>query len=65
MNPIIKLDKYRVKEDPTIEIPLVDMLFDGEKRKAIYENYDRKYEENLEEKEVFESMTYRTRRRDK
>lgn len=65
MTSAIELDKYRVKENPAIEIPFVDMLFDKGKRQAMYEKYDEMYEETAEEREIFEAMVFRGRERDK
>ena len=65
MTPVIELDKQRVKENPAIEIPLVDMLFDKEKRQAMYKKYDDKFEENAEEREIYEAMRFRGKGRDK
>lgn len=44
------------KEDVAIKVPLVDMIFDPEKRKVIYRKYDKEYSSSKEEDEIFEEM---------
>lgn len=52
---VVELQKYR-NESPDIEISLVDMLFDKNKRKCIYKQYDDIYSSTEEEEEIYEEM---------
>lgn len=54
---VIDIKKYKKNnQDAAIRVPLVDMIFDPEKRKAIYRKYDDKYTSTEEEDEIFEEM---------
>lgn len=52
---VIQLLNYK-RSNPAIQLSLVDMLFDTEKRNATYANYDSKYQSTKEEDEIFEEM---------
>ena len=47
--------------NPTIDLPFMDMVLDKNKRKCVYTKYDKKYESNPEEDEIFREMTRRRR----
>lgn len=58
------LDDYFMKNktfNPTIDLPFMDMVLDKNKRKCVYAKYDKKYESNPEEDEIFREMTRRRR----
>lgn len=58
------LDDYFMKNKtftPTIDLPFMDMVLDKNKRKCVYTKYDKKYESNPEEDEIFREMTRRRR----
>lgn len=52
---VMQMSNYR-KESPAIEISLVDMLFDKNKRECIYNKYDKNYFSTREEDEIFQDM---------
>lgn len=52
---LLKLLDYR-KNNPTIYIPFIDMLFDEEKRTEIYVKYDKNYQSTKEEDEIYNEM---------
>lgn len=60
-NMVVCLENYkhRVDENPAITISLADMLFDKEKRQAIYKQYDKDYVSTKEEDEIYNDMTKR------
>ena len=58
------LDDYFMKNKtftPTINLSFIDMILDKNKRKCVYTKYDKKYESNPEEDEIFREMTRRRR----
>lgn len=61
ITPVLDLNTIKESKsfNPSIQIPFVDMVFDKEKRQAIYRKYDKKYEENEDEEEIFKQMTAR------
>ncbi|HCL4455010.1 TPA: hypothetical protein N2D10_003033 [Clostridium botulinum] len=61
MTPVLDLNTIKESKsfNPSIQIPFIDMVFDKEKRQAVYKKYDRKYEENEDEEEIFKQMTAR------
>ncbi len=61
MATVIKLHKNnkQLVENPAINISLVDMLFDENKRLATYAKYDKNYESTIEEDEIFNDMNLR------
>lgn len=60
---VLELSNYK-KNDPSIHIPFVDMLFDKEKRTAIYVKYDKNYQSTKEEDEIYNEMRGRYREED-
>jgi len=52
---VMQMSNYK-NGNPTIEISLVDMLFDKNKRECIYNQYDKNYLSTHEEDEIFEDM---------
>lgn len=63
--PVLDLQKIKSSKEfnPSLQIPFLDMIFDKEKRQAIYEKYDKNYEENEDEEEIFKKMTARRLKR--
>ena len=55
VNMVMQMRNYK-NENPAIEISLVDMLFDKNKRECIYNQYDKNYFSTQEEDEIFEDM---------
>lgn len=58
---VLELKEYKKNKtfNPTIDLPFMDMVLDKNKRKCVYAKYDKKYESNLEEDEIFREMTKR------
>lgn len=52
---VVQMSNCR-NENPAIEISLVDMLFDRNKRECIYNQYDKNYLSTQEEDEIFQDM---------
>lgn len=54
-NMVMQMSDYK-NENPSIEISLLDMLFDKNKRECIYNQYDKNYFSTREEDEIFQDM---------
>ncbi|MCD3322056.1 hypothetical protein G8V07_16390 [Clostridium botulinum D/C] len=52
---VLELSDYR-KSNPSIKLSFVEMLFDKEKRQAIYAKYDKNYQSTKEEDEIYNEM---------
>ena len=60
MDNVIMLQNYSNKRDVKIEsYSIIDMIFDSEKRKEVYDYYDSMYKDTDEEKEIFKEMQNR------
>jgi hypothetical protein len=53
---VVNLEQYRSSDNPSIKISLVDMLFDKEKRNAIYKHFDKDYISTKEEDDICNDM---------
>jgi len=52
---VMQMSNYK-NVKPAIEISLIDMLFDKNKRECIYNQYDKNYASTQEEDEIFQDM---------
>jgi|GEM_PF-4591178 len=65
--PVLDLEQIKGSKEfsPSLKVPFLDMIFDKNKKQAIYENYDKNYKESKEEEEIFKLMTARLQKRGK
>ncbi|MBU3098761.1 MULTISPECIES: hypothetical protein [Clostridium] len=52
---VVQLANYN-RQDPTINISLIDMIFNKENRKVMYAKYDKNYQSTKEEDDIYNDM---------